>query len=188
MAEHPGTSGRPLPLVELSIDRPDDDGVGEILVRTPGQMLGYWDDAADSPIDRDGFLHTGDLGRVDDGLLWVVGRSKDVVIRGGENIAAPRVEAVVLEHPDVAEVAVVGLPHSEWGEEVAAAVVIRAGAAPTTDALRNFASARLAHFEVPAHWWLRQEPLPVNDAGKVDKRALKAAWPAGPSTPSSAES
>jgi long-chain acyl-CoA synthetase len=177
MAEHPGTSGRPLPVVELRIDEPDDRGAGEILVRTPGQMLGYWDDAAGTPIDCDGFLHTGDLGRVDDGLLWVVGRTKDVVIRGGENIAAPRVEAVLLKHPDVAEVAVVGLPDPVWGEEVAAAVVARSGATPTTEALAEFAAGRLAHFEMPARWWLRDEPLPVNDAGKVDKRALKAAWP-----------
>jgi long-chain acyl-CoA synthetase len=177
MAEHPGTSGRPLPVVELRIAEPDASGAGEILVRTPGQMLGYWDDAAGTPVDGDGFLHTGDLGRVDDGLLWVVGRTKDVVIRGGENIAAPRVEAVLLEHPAVAEVAVVGLPDPVWGEEVAAAIVARTGTAPAADVLAEFAAGRLAHFEVPARWWLRDEPLPVNDAGKVDKRALKAAWP-----------
>jgi long-chain acyl-CoA synthetase len=100
-----------------------------------------------------------------------------VVIRGGENIAAPRVEAVLLEHPAVAEVAVVGLPDPVWGEEVAAAVVARTGTAPAADVLAKFAAVRLAHFEVPARWWLRDEPLPVNDAGKVDKRALKAAWP-----------
>jgi len=177
MADHPGTSGRPLPVVELRIDGPDEAGAGEILVRTPGQMLGYWDDAAGTPIDDEGFLHTGDVGRLQDGLLWVVGRTKDVVIRGGENIAAPRVEAVLLEHPDVAEVAVVGLPDPEWGEEVGAAVVHRAGTAPTTAALAEFAATRLAHFEVPAHWWIRPEPLPVNAAGKVDKRTLKDAWP-----------
>ena len=178
MADHHGTSGRPLPVVELRIDEPDETGAGEILVRTPGQMLGYWDDAAGTPIDDDGFLHTGDVGRLQDGLLWVVGRTKDVVIRGGENIAAPRVEAVLLEHPEVAEVAVVGLAHHEWGEEVGAAVVPRAGTAPTAIALAEFAATRLAHFEVPAHWWMRHEPLPVNEAGKVDKRVLKAAWPA----------
>jgi long-chain acyl-CoA synthetase len=72
---------------------------------------------------------------------------------------------------------VVGLPDPVWGEEVAAAVVARSGAAPATDALAEFAAGRLAHFEVPARWWLRDEPLPVNDAGKVDKRKLKAAWP-----------
>jgi long-chain acyl-CoA synthetase len=179
MAEHPGTSGQPLPVVELRIDRPDADGAGEILVRTPGQMLSYWDESEeDDPIDHEGFLHTGDLGKVSEGLLWVVGRSKDVVIRGGENIAAPHVESVLSKHPAIAEVAVVGLPHDIWGEEVAAAVVPRPGTQPTEKELAEFAAGRLAHYEVPAHWWMRPEPLPVNEAGKVDKRALKAQWPA----------
>ncbi len=178
MAENPGTSGRPMPVVELRISRPDADGTGEILVRTPGQMLGYWRDPDADLIDHEGFLHTGDLGRIADDLLWVVGRSKDVVIRGGENVAAAHVEAVLLGHPAVAEVAVVGLPHEEWGEEVAAAVVPRPGSEVATGDLAAFAKARLAHFEVPAHWWVRHEPLPVNDSGKVDKRSVKATWPA----------
>jgi long-chain acyl-CoA synthetase len=178
MADHPGTSGRALPVVELRIDRPDDRGEGEILVRTPAQMLGYWRDPDSNPIDHEGFLRTGDLGRVDDGLLWVVGRSKDVVIRGGENIAAPHVEAVLLTHPGVAEVAVVGLPHDEWGEEVGAAVVPRPGARVDVEELAQFAATRLAHFEVPAHWWVRDEALPVNGTGKVDKRQIRATWEA----------
>lgn len=175
MAENPGTSGRALPVVELRVDRPDENGEGEILVRTPGQMLGYWRDPDSDPIDHEGFLRTGDLGRVSDGLLWVVGRSKDVVIRGGENIAAAHVEAVVLQHPAVAEVAVVGLPHEEWGEEVGAAVVFRPGADASSEDLSAFAAAKLAHYEIPAHWWFRSD-LPVNETGKVDKKVLKAAW------------
>jgi long-chain acyl-CoA synthetase len=177
MAEHPGTSGRALAVVELRIDRPDESGVGEILVRTPGQMLGYWGDAGSDIIDAEGFVHTGDLGRIEDGLLQLTGRSKDIVIRGGENIAAPHVEGVLLEHPSVSSVAVVGLPHPELGEEVGAAVVARHGVTLDAQELATFAAARLAHFEVPSRWWLWTEQLPANDAGKVDKRRLRESWP-----------
>jgi long-chain acyl-CoA synthetase len=180
MAAHPGTSGRPLAVVDLRIDNPDDDGVGEIVVRTPGQMLGYWDEASDAVIDADGFLRTGDLGRLEDGLLYITGRSKDIVIRGGENIAAPHVEAVLLQHPAVSEAAVIGLPHPDLGEEVAAALVGRAGTDLDPDEVARFVTDRLAHFEVPTRWWIWAEPLPTNDAGKLDKRFLQASWPAPP--------
>jgi long-chain acyl-CoA synthetase len=183
MAEHPGTAGRAVPVAEIRIADPDPAGIGEILVRTPGQMLGYWgedgvDTIGDDVIDGDGFVHTGDLGRLDDdGLLYITGRCKDVIIRGGENIAAPRVEAVLLEHPAVASVAVVGRPHPDLGEEVAAAVVAKRDGALDAAGLAAFAAGRLAHFEVPTQWWLHPGPLPANDAGKVDKRRLLAAWP-----------
>jgi long-chain acyl-CoA synthetase len=178
MAKQPGTSGRPHKLVDLRIAEPDRDGVGEILVRTPAQMLGYWGEENDpAVIDDDGFIHTGDLGRLDDGLLTLVGRSKDIVICAGENVAAPRVEAVLLQHPDVEDAAVVGLPHADRGEEVAAAVVPRADADIDPDALKAFAGTRLAHFEIPTTWWIRRQPLPTNDVGKVDKRRLRTAWP-----------
>lgn len=178
MAEHPGTSGRPQTLVDLRIADPDADGVGEVLVRTPGQMLGYWGDGGESAatVDSEGFLHTGDLGRLEDGLLYITGRSKDVIIRGGENIAAPHVEAVLLEHPDVVEAAAVGLPHEDLGEEVAAAVLLRGGGTDLSG-VEAHCRSRLAHFEVPTRWWIRTEPMPTNDAGKVDKRALRALWP-----------
>jgi long-chain acyl-CoA synthetase len=177
MARHPGTSGRPLAVVELRIDQPDDRGVGEILVRTPGQMLGYWGDAETGVIDAEGFVHTGDLGRLDEGLLHLTGRSKDIVIRGGENIAAPHVEAMLLEHPGVSSVAVVGLHHAELGEEVGAAVVARRGSTLDAESLAAFLSGRLAHFEIPTRWWLWTDQLPANDAGKVDKRRLRETWP-----------
>jgi long-chain acyl-CoA synthetase len=178
MMEHPGTSGRPLPVVELRIHRPDHAGTGEILVRTPGQMDGYLGEQNDDVIDDEGWVHTGDLGYLADGLLYITGRSKDVIIRGGENIAALRVEAVLGEHPAVAAVAVVGLPDRDLGERVAAAIVPRRGALVTTDELRTLAAARLAHFELPTDWWIRDEALPTNDAGKIDKAALRGAWPA----------
>ncbi|PTL59513.1 AMP-dependent synthetase [Paraconexibacter algicola] len=179
MAEHPGTTGAPLPLVELVIAEPDADGVGEVLARTPGQMLGYWrdDEATAGIIDADHFVHTGDLGRLVDGRLSITGRSKDIVIRGGENIAAPHVESVLHEHPDVADVAVVGLPHPDLGEEVAAAVRLRPGATADVEALTAYARERLASFSVPSAWWLSDDELPMTDAGKADKKRLRAIFP-----------
>ena len=176
IAEHRGTSGEPLAGVEMKIDEPDEDGVGEILVRTPSQMLGYWGEEESEIIDVEGFVHTGDLGRLEDGLLYITGRSKDIVIRGGENIAAPHVESVLIEHPEVADVAVVGLPHDDLGEEVAARVVTRLDATVDSDALAAYATERLAGFEVPSRWWISTEPLPMTDTGKADKRRLKEVW------------
>jgi long-chain acyl-CoA synthetase len=179
LAERPGTVGRPLPVVELRIDGPGPDGVGEIVARTPAQMTGYWGQALDDPFTPDGWLRTGDLGRVDgDGYLYLSGRSKDIVIRGGENIAAPLVEAAILGHPDVREVAVVGLPDPDLGEVVAAAVVVAPGTSLESGELVAFAKRRLAYFAVPSRWWIRSTPLPVNDAGKIDKRAIQASFPA----------
>lgn len=178
LVERPGTAGRPLPLVELRIDRPDEKGTGEVLARTPTQMLGYWGQPSDGAIDGDGWVHTGDLGHLDaDGYLFITGRVKDLIIRGGENIAAPHVENVLLRHPDVRDVAVCGRPDPDLGETVAAAVVVDPASPVTVPGLRAFAAEHLAYFEVPTSWWLRTDPLPSNDVGKVDKRRLLAAWP-----------
>ena len=101
------------------------------------------------------------------------GRIKDIIIRGGENVACPHVEAALLEHPDVLEVAVVPCPDDEFGEAVAAVVYARPGAVPSVDTLRAFAKERLAYFEVPTHWFFKDEPLPVLPTGKIDKRSLQ---------------
>jgi acyl-CoA synthetase (AMP-forming)/AMP-acid ligase II len=183
LVERPGTAGRALPLVELRIDRPDETGTGEVVARTPTQMLGYWgqptDGAADTGIiDDGGWVHTGDLGHLDDdGYLFITGRAKDLIIRGGENIAAPHVENVLLRHPEVREVAVCGRPDPDLGEIVAAAVVLSPASTVTVAELRSFAAGQLAYFEIPSTWWLRTEPLPSNDVGKVQKSQLLAAWP-----------
>jgi long-chain acyl-CoA synthetase len=184
-AERPGVTGRPLPLVELRIDSPDSDGVGEVVVRTPTRMNGYWGETAADPIELpDGWMRTGDLGRLDaDGYLYVTGRSKDVIIRGGENIAAGHVEATVLQHPSVSEIAVVGVPDPDFGEIVAATVRIRSGQCITVQELTDYAAARLAHFEVPALWSVAEEPLPVNETGKIDKVSIKRQWAIAISSP-----
>jgi long-chain acyl-CoA synthetase len=174
MAEHPQTSGRPMPVVELRIDAADDSCTGEIVVRTPSQMLGYWAETGPGSIDADGWLRTGDLGYLDDGLLYVTGRAKDVIIRGGENIAAAHVEEVLNRHPAVAAVAVVALPDPDFGEIVGA--IIQPRGPVTVAELTEFAAARLGRFQVPARWWLHPGPLPMTEAGKADKRTLRASW------------
>jgi steroid-24-oyl-CoA synthetase len=175
-----GTVGRPLPVTTIRIDDPDENGCGEIVVRSPSVMLAYLaapGAADDGPVTGDRWLRTGDIGRLDDdGYLYVTDRSKDVVIRGGENIATPHVEGRLLAHPAVAEVAVVGLPHPVLGEELGAVVVLRQGAEGSSAELAAFAAAELAYFEVPTRWRLRREPLPQNTTGKVLKRIVRQQW------------
>lgn len=114
----------------------------------------------------------------EEGFLYVTGRKKDMIIRGGENIAPAHIEACLLEHPDVQEAAVVGLPHPDLGEEVGAIVVLAPGAeAVSSDDLTAFVRPKLAHFELPAHWWLRHDELPKNDSGKILKYQLQKDWP-----------
>jgi long-chain acyl-CoA synthetase len=177
LAERPGTVGRPLPVVELRLDEcaHPEGGVGEILVRSPSAMSRYWAHDADDTVDGDGWVRTGDIGRFDaDGYLYIVDRSKDVIIRGGENIASAHVEACLLEHPQVREAAVIAVPDDELGEVVGAVVVVDGNdEAPDDHVLRTHAMRTLAHFEIPTHWWHRHEPLPVNAVGKVDKNAVK---------------
>jgi acyl-CoA synthetase (AMP-forming)/AMP-acid ligase II len=166
----PGTAGRPLPCVELRLEPRDGVTDGEILVRSPTQMSGYAG-TVESPIDDDGWLHTGDLGRFDDeGYLWITGRCKDLIIRGGENIAPAAVEQALMSIPGVAEAAVIGVPHSDLGEEVVAFVVENGQHTPET--LSETLRGSVASFAVPTQWHLQQESLPVNHTGKVDKPAL----------------
>jgi long-chain acyl-CoA synthetase len=182
----PGSVGRPLATSTISIAGPDEAGIGEILVRSPSLMLGYWSrpEGTDGPvtwdpgpIGPDRWLATGDIGRLDqDGFLFVTDRSKDIVIRGGENIATPHVEGRLSSHPAVAEVAVLGLPHPSLGEELGAVVVLHPGQEVGGDELEPFARETLAHFEVPSKWWFHPGPLPQNATGKVLKRTLRQEW------------
>jgi long-chain acyl-CoA synthetase len=176
VAGRPGCVGRALPVVELRIAGADAEGVGEIEARTPTSTGGYLGEPG-GIADAEGWIPTGDRGRLDEeGWLYVTGRSKDIVIRGGENVGCVHVEDCLLGHPDVLEAAVVALPHPDLGEDVGAAVVLRAGATVTTDELAAHARARLARFEVPGAWWVRRAALPLNASGKVLRREVRREW------------
>jgi acyl-CoA synthetase (AMP-forming)/AMP-acid ligase II len=157
--------GRPAPGVELRIEHPDAAGVGEVVARAEHLF---------KP-DEDGWLRTGDLGRVDaDGYLYLSGRRGDKIIRGGENVYPMEVENVLAQHPDVAEACVFGIADRKWGEIVAAALV---PPDPSTildiEAIRLFARERLAAFKVPV-LWEQADALPRNTTGKVLRRELIA--------------
>lgn len=182
LAARRGTVGRPYPVVELRIDRPDAHGVGEVLARSPTVMLGYAGREGDDTVDADGWLHTGDLGHLDeDGYLFIDGRSKDIVIRGGENIACPHVEAALATHPAVVDAAALGLPHADLGEELAAVVVYRDGTdPPTVEDLRRHLTGMVSSFAVPTRWLITAAPLPTLAGEKVDKKTLAAGFAAAP--------
>ena len=133
-------------------------------------MSGYYGEET-SPIDAQGWLSTGDLGRLDaDGFIWITGRCKDLIIRGGENIAPAAVEQALLSVPGVLEAAVFGVAHADLGEEVAAVVVTDAAAVP--DVIKERLRSSIASFSVPTQWRFQSDPLPVNQTGKVDKAAI----------------
>ncbi|TMA46569.1 MAG: hypothetical protein E6J83_06220 [Deltaproteobacteria bacterium] len=173
-----GSIGRPLPDVEVRVV--DENGralgpgeVGEIWVRTPRVMKGYAGAGA-SPLRDDGWLPTRDMGWMDeDGYLYVAGRKDDMIIRGGENIAPAEVEAVLQSHPSVEEAAVVGVPDVEWGQRVAAFVVLRPGESLSPEALTDFCRERLASFKKPEVVHFVAE-LPKNPMGKILRKDLRA--------------
>jgi acyl-CoA synthetase (AMP-forming)/AMP-acid ligase II len=177
----PGVCGVPLPAVEISFGEPTPDGDGEVLIRAASQMIGYFGEAG-GPIDADGWLHTGDLGHLDeDGYLWVTGRGKDLILRGGENIAPLAVERALVGVAGVLDAAVLGLPHHDLGEEVAAVLVVDGTTATRSDldeyvtgALRS----SLASFAIPTRWRFQTTELPVLGSEKVDKHALAATFAA----------
>jgi acyl-CoA synthetase (AMP-forming)/AMP-acid ligase II len=170
--------GRPLPDVEVRIVGEDGSAlapgeVGEICVRTPRVMKGYAG-AKESSLIADGWLPTRDMGWVDeDGYLFIAGRKDDMIIRGGENIAPAEVESVLQSHPAVDEAAVIGVPDVEWGQRVAAFVVLRPGASATAEALGEFCRQRLASFKKPEMVHFLAE-LPKNPMGKILRRDLRA--------------
>jgi acyl-CoA synthetase (AMP-forming)/AMP-acid ligase II len=174
----PGTVGVPLPglqirvVDETGLDRPD--GLdGEVLACGPTLMRGYLGRPAETAAAfRDGWLCTGDVGHLDDGYLVLVDRKKDLIIRGGENIAPSEIEAVIAGHPDVAEVAVVGRPHPDLGEEPVAFVATRTGQPADADDLLRFTARVLAKFKLPRAF-ISIDRLPRNAVGKVDKTLLR---------------
>jgi acyl-CoA synthetase (AMP-forming)/AMP-acid ligase II len=148
---------------------------GEITARFVAQFRGYWNNhAATLNTVRDGWIHTGDLGYIDDdGFLFLVDRLKDMIISGGENIYSREVEEALLRHPAVAECAVIGTPDPKWGENVCALVVLRAGAAvPSEQALIDFSKTLIASYKKPKRVVVL-DALPKLVTGKVDKKLLR---------------
>ena len=177
--ERPDSVGRPNLTADLKVVDPDGrvlgvGEVGELAFRSPQVVQGYWGDpAATDAVFVDGWFHSGDVGYVDDdGFVYVVDRIKDVVIRGGENVYCAEVEAVLFEHPDIADVAVVGIVEPTLGERVCAVVVPRPGRTPDLNDVRSFAAKQLATFKCPEALVLVDE-LPKTATEKVAKNVLR---------------
>jgi long-chain acyl-CoA synthetase len=176
----PGSIGTPVSGVELKLI--DDDGVevragevGEIAIRGHNVMKGYWrrPEATAEAIDADGWFKTGDLARVDDqGRYFIVDRKKEMIIRGGYNVYPREIEEVLYEHPAVREAAVIGIPHPELGEEVAAAISLKPGAEATPAQLQAHVKQQVAAYKYPRHVWTVDE-LPKGPTGKILKREIK---------------
>lgn len=182
MMERPESCGKPTPgyseirVVDSAGTDVQPDAPGEILIRTPGLMREYFKNpAATREAVRDGWFHTGDLGKLDrDGYLYIVGRVKDVINRGGEKIFAPEVEAVLMSHPAVQDAAVVGTAHPVLGEEVVAFAVKKPGMEVGAEELRLHCQGKIAPFKIPREIEFRAE-LPKNAMGKTLKYMLKGA-------------
>lgn len=174
--EHADSVGFPAPVVDLDVVEPDPQtGVGELLVRGPNVVAGYWNKPqATAETFIKGWLHTGDLARIDaQGLTYIVDRKKDMIDRGGENVYCVEVENALQAHPAVFEVAVVGVPDTMMGEKVGAIIVPVPGQTIDPAELRAFARQHLADFKIPEYIVVRNELLPRNPAGKVLKAPLR---------------
>ncbi|TDD29159.1 long-chain fatty acid--CoA ligase, partial [Nonomuraea terrae] len=176
----PDSIGRPSPVVDARVVDPAGDElppgeVGELCVRGPNVILGYWNKPeATAQTFINGWVHTGDMAKIDEeGFVYIVDRAKDMVIRGGENVYCAEVEAALFEHPAVDDVAVIGIPHEELGEEVGAVIRLSPGQSVTLEDLQAFLSDRLAKFKIPVHVWFRDAELPRNPGGKILKTHLR---------------
>jgi long-chain acyl-CoA synthetase len=174
------SAGRPAPGVVLSIQ--DEAGnevakgeTGEVCAKAGNFMREYWNKPdATAEVFANGWYHTGDAGYIDpDGFLFLVDRVKDMIVSGGENVYSAEVEAAVSKHEAVEQVAVIGIPHETWGEQVHAIVVLRAGGEVTAEELQEFTKERIAGYKVPKSIEFRTDPLPLSGAMKVLKRELR---------------
>jgi long-chain acyl-CoA synthetase len=181
LLDRPGSVGPVIPVFEVRIvdnegqDLPEGER-GEVLLKSAQIIKGYLnrpDATAETIVD--GWLHTGDIGYLDgDGFLYIVDRAKDMVLRGGENIASGEVETILFQHPDVAEAAVFSVPDDALGEEVGAAIYRAKGAAVTGKELRDFSREHLSAYKIPRYIWMLDAPLPRNASGKFLKKDLQA--------------
>jgi long-chain acyl-CoA synthetase len=174
----PGSIGTPVNGVEMKVV--DDNGnevphgeAGEIVIRGHNVMKGYWHrPEATTEAIRDGWFFSGDIGRIDeDGYFYIVDRKKELIIRGGFNVYPREIEAVIYEHPAVREAAVIGIPHPELGEEVGAAIALKAGSTATEAEIRDHVKSNVAAYKYPRHVWFLDE-LPKGATGKILKREI----------------
>jgi len=175
------TVGQAHPHVEIRIADPETGATierglpGEFCTRGYSVMTGYWNDAERTAgaIDADGWMHTGDLAvMADDGYVEIVGRLKDMVIRGGENIYPREIEEFLYTHPDVVDVQVIGVPDAKYGEELVAWIKLKPGRALTDDSVRDYCRGAIAHFKVPRYVKFVDE-FPMTVTGKVRKVEMR---------------
>jgi long-chain acyl-CoA synthetase len=178
--DRPDSVGLPMPTVELKVVDAagaalPSGGTGELWVRGPQIMPGYWGNPkATAEAVTDGWLHTGDVGFIDaDGFVYITDRATDMIIRGGENIYCVEIENRLVEHPDVLDAAVIGLPHPTLGEEVKAVVQVTSGSDLDASTVRAWVAETLADFKVPAHVDVGTGRLPRNASGKLLKNVLR---------------
>jgi long-chain acyl-CoA synthetase len=172
--------GVPVAVCDVQVVDPDGKPVptgevGELWIKGPNVVKGYWNkpEATEAAFGG-GWFRSGDGARVDDeGFVYIVDRIKDMVIRGGENVYCAEIEAAMFEHPEVSDVAIIGVPHDVLGEEVGAVVLRTPGSTVTAEQLQQHVRDRLAAFKVPTHFFFREEPMPRNPQGKILKRELK---------------
>lgn len=166
--------GKAVPFVEVATTADDRKGLGEVVVRSPYLLSEYFNnpDATQAAL-KGGWLHTGDIGYIDDdGYLYLKDRAKDMIISGGMNVYTSEVEQLMKRHPAVADAAVIGLPHADWGEQVHAVVEIRRDAEVTEKALIDYCKGKLSKYKVPKTIEFRAM-LPLTAYGKLDKKALR---------------
>ena len=176
-----GTVGQVHPHVQIKIVNPEDGAtmmqgeVGELCTRGYSVMLGYWNDAEQTAdaIDADGWMHTGDLATMDEeGYVCIVGRIKDMIIRGGENVYPREIEEFLYTHPKIKDVQVIGVPDAHYGEEIAAWVVLREGEGVSQDELQAFCRDQIAHYKVPRYFKF-VDGFPMTVTGKVQKFLMR---------------
>jgi len=179
---HPGSCGRAIPPVtDVSIIDEnwnfltDPGAVGEIVIKSPANMVGYWgnEEATNEVFNEDGWFKSGDLGYIENGFVFIVDRVKDMVIRGGENIACIEVEAAIYQHPSVQEVAVFGIPEERLGETLCASVCLRSSSDLNKAELQEFLHNKIAAYKIPSMVKIDFLDLPRVASGKFDKKALR---------------
>jgi long-chain acyl-CoA synthetase len=176
----PGSIGLPIPEFEAKIVDPDGNEVaqgdnGELLIKGPGVMKGYLNRPDDTnKTINDGWLHTGDIARMDEeNYIYIVDRKKDLVIRGGYNVYPREIEEVMYQIPEILEVAVIGVPHADFGEEIAAIVVLQEGAKIGSETIRDFVKQRVAPYKYPRIIHIVQDALPKSGTGKILKKEIR---------------